>query len=184
MKLGIREFAVFVLLLGVLAGAYVLGFSRLQQQQVALRADIQTKRATLEDLRTTAAAAKEIGQQLDRLSTSLDYFEQRLPRQKEVDQILQEIWKLAEANSLSTKSVRPMKIERGPRCSEQPIELMFEGYYPGFNKFMKNLEALNRITRVTQMSLIRVDRSDAPMKIKMTLIIFYEPDAPAMASGK
>ena len=107
MRLGFRELIVFVLLLGFLGGAYFLGFRRLQDQRVYYTHDIEKKQQTLRALAQSSATLTQLEAELASLQTSVRLFERKLPREKEVDQILSEVWKRAEENSLRTTSVKP-----------------------------------------------------------------------------
>jgi Tfp pilus assembly protein PilO len=100
-----------------------------------------------------------------------------------VDKILKEVWQMAEANSLQTKTVKTLKSERGPNYSEQPIQMNLAGDFNGFYAFLLQLEKLPRITRVSQMKLEKIDERDGEMTAQMTLSIFFEPDAGSTASA-
>ena len=109
MKLGIRELCVFALLLAFLAGAYLLGFKRLQEQRAFYQRDIGAKHAMLASLVASSASVSELETRLTELRNSVNIFERKLPKQKEVDQILSDVWKLGERHSLRAQSVRPLR---------------------------------------------------------------------------
>nr|MBA3273642.1 type 4a pilus biogenesis protein PilO [Chthoniobacterales bacterium] len=98
------------------------------------------------------------------------------------DKILKEVWQMAEANSLTTKTIRTLKSERCANYSEQPIQMSLSGDFNGYYEFLLQLEKLPRITRVTQMNLQKITSSDGEMQAQMTLSIFFEPDTNAVAS--
>ena len=56
------------------------------------------------------------------------------------------------------------------------IELSLQGDFNGFYSFLLQLEKLQRITRVTQMNLQKINDRDGEMTAQMTLSIFFEPD--------
>lgn len=93
-----------------------------------------------------------------------------------MDKILREVWQLAEANQLQTKTVKPSKSERGPSYSEQPIEMSLSGDFTGFYSFLLQLEKLPRITRLGKMNLQKISDHDGHMTAQLTLSIFFEPD--------
>lgn len=176
MKLGFRELFIFVLLLGFLGGAYFLGFKRLQEQREYYAADIAKKQQTLSALAQSSATLIELESELGALQESVRVFEKRLPREKEVDQILAEVWKLAEQNSLRATSVKPLKTDKAGTSNEQPIEITFDGAYPGFEQFLHELEASDRIIRVTQLELRKITDEKHSMQAKMVLNIYFEAD--------
>ena len=93
-----------------------------------------------------------------------------------MDKILKEVWQMAEANSLTTRTVKTQKSERGPSYSEQPITMTLAGDFTGFYSFLLQLEKLPRITRLTQMKLEKINERDGEMTAQLTLSIFFEPD--------
>jgi type IV pilus assembly protein PilO len=180
MRIELRQLLLLAVLLGFLGGAWYLGFRRLGQQREFYVADIQRKEQALSGLTTAAATVQQLDRQLAELEETLQFFEQRIPRRQEVDSILDQIWKLAEANGLTTRSVRPLKPGRNGACIEQPMEVAFAGRYAGFYQFLTQLEGLQRITRVTKAELKRPVDPDADpdmLNIKLELNVYYEPES-------
>ena len=93
------------------------------------------------------AGIDDLNDKIDELQKAIKFFESKLPQEKEVDKILKEVWQMAEANSLQTKTVKTLKTERGPSYSEQPIQMSLSGDFNGFYSFLLQLEKLPRITR-------------------------------------
>lgn len=184
MKLGVREFCLFALLLGFLGGAYWLGFRRLQEQRTFYQRDIAAKHTMLAALAASSASVTELETRLTKLRESVTRFERKLPKQKEVDQILSDVWKLGEKHSLRAQSVRPLRVDRAGACSEQPIELAFEGPFNGFAGFLRELESSERIVRITELDLKTATDSKKPMQAKLTLNIYFEPESSETAAAQ
>lgn len=176
MKLGFRELFVFVLLLGFLSGSYFLGFKRLQAQREYYAADIQKKQQTLGALAESSATLTQLEAELTALQSSVRLFEKKLPREKEVDQILSDVWQIAEQSALRATSVKPLKTDKAGAANEQPIEITFDGDYSGFARFLQALEASDRIIRITQLELRKITEAGKPMQAKMVLNIYFEAD--------
>ena len=177
MKLGLREILSLLCVLGLLIGSYFVGFKRLGDQRKVITADIESKRTTLEQLRLTNATMSTIEKQLNDLNDSLHVFEARLPREKDVQQILGDLTRLAESSNLTITTVKPLKVERTPSGVEQPIEVGFSGGFASFYSFMTNLERLDRITRVKALQIKKMDSQDEKMEVRLTLSIFFAPDS-------
>jgi Tfp pilus assembly protein PilO len=176
MKLGIRELFIFILLLGFLGGSYYWGFRRLHAQREFYRADIRQKQEMLTSLSASSASVLNLEAELAELKSTVEVFEKKLPKAKEVDQILSDVWKMGESNHLRAQAVRPLKVDRAGLCSEQPIELTFEGPFTGFYGFLETLEASDRIIRVTDIDLKKIVDAKKPMQAKLMLSIYFEPD--------
>jgi type IV pilus assembly protein PilO len=174
MKIGIREILFVLLMLGVLAGSYVFAFSRADLQRKALRADIRLKKKALADLMVATAGIDDVNRKTEDLQHAIEFFKSKLPQEREMDKILDEVSNIAAENSLKTKTIKPLKIERSPGYSEQPIQMSLSGDFGGYYQFLLQLERLPRVTRVMQMSLHKNQR-DGEVTADMTLTIYFEP---------
>ena len=183
MKFGIREIIFVVVMLGLLGSTNYFVFSKSNKRKADRLADIRTKQNALGNLQQATAGISDLNRKIDELQKAITFFESKLPQEKEVDKILREVWQMAEANSLETKTIKTLKSERGPNYSEQPIQMSLSGDFKGFYSFLLQLEKLQRITRVTQMNLQKINDRDGEMQAQMTLSIFFEPDTGSNVAG-
>ena len=183
MKFGIREIIFVVVMLGLLASTYFFVFTKANQKKEDLLTDIRQKQGALSNLQAATAGIEDLNRKIEELQQAITFFESKLPQEKEVDKILKEVWQMAEANSLTTKTIKTLRTERGPNYSEQPIELSLAGNFNGFYSFLLQLEKLQRITRVTQMNLMKINDRDGEMQASLTLSIFFEPDTGSSVAG-
>ena len=179
MKFGIREIIFVVVMLGLLGSTYYFVFSKANKRKEATLNEIRTKQTALSNLQQATAGIEDLNHKIDDLQKAITFFESKLPQEKEVDKILKEVWQMAEANQLQTKTIKTQRSERGPNYSEQPITMSLSGDFKGFYSFLLQLEKLPRITRVTQMNLQKINDRDGEMQAQMTLSIFFEPDTGA-----
>ena len=119
---------------------------------------------------------------------AVKFFESKLPNEKEIDKVLQEVWRLAEANQLATKSIRTLE-RSGQNCfasgegphTEQPIAMQLEGDFMGFYSFLQAMENQPRIIRIHKLSLTKAERSgegkplpEGRMVAEFTVSVFFE----------
>lgn len=176
MRFGVREFIFLVVMVALLGCTYFFVFSRTNASKLARQTEIAHKRRALFDLKQSTAGIEDLNRKIADLQKAIDYFDSKLPQEREFDTILKEVSEMAEHNSLQTKTVRTLKAERGPLYSEQPIQMSLSGDFGNFYQFLLEMEKLPRITRVTQMSLQKISDRDGEMQASMTLSIFFEPD--------
>ncbi|MGH7214944.1 MAG: type 4a pilus biogenesis protein PilO [Tepidisphaeraceae bacterium] len=175
MKFGMRELLFVTALLGLLACSYFFVFSKANAKRAQLGEEVKAKRAALTNLNHATAGIEDLNRKIAELQQAIEFFESKLPQEKEIDKILKEVWQMAEANSLQTKTVRTLRAERGSNYSEQPIQMSLSGDFNGYYLFLQQLEKLSRITRVTNMKLEKINGRDGEMQAQMTLSIFFEP---------
>jgi len=180
-KFGNREVVFTLVMLGLLAGSYFLGFAKQNERRLAKQAEIDSRRRSLAELQEATAGVRDVEKKIDELQRATSVFEAKLPQAKEIETILREVWQLAESHNLTTKTVRTLESHRLNGYSEQPIEMSLSGDFNGFYEFLLNLEKLPRLNRVTHMYLTKISGHDGEMQAQMTLSIFFAPgsDLPA-----
>jgi type IV pilus assembly protein PilO len=182
MKFGIRELILVSAMIALLVCSYLFVFTKANSKRMKMQAEVATWKKELASLDQKTAGIDNIGRKIEELQKAIIFFEQKLPPEKEIDEILKRITEIATANSLPTKTVKTLKTERGANYSEQPIQLTMAGDFNGFYAFLLQLEKEPRITRVTQMKLEKINDRDGEMTAQMTLSIFFEPDMRSTAS--
>lgn len=182
MKIGVREIVFAVLLTAVPVGAWWFVFKPDNERNGKMMAEIQNRQSKLASLNKATATIGDLKNEIDSLGEAVKFFRSKLPNEKEIDKVLREVWRIAEANKLTTKSIRPLKATpeqlitdpNGP-YAEQPITIQLEGPFQGFYEFLLALEAQPRIVRIQQMSIERPQKADEGMvKANCTLSIFFE----------
>jgi type IV pilus assembly protein PilO len=176
MKLGIREILFFVVMLGVLGSAYFFVFSKANVRRQALEADTLAKQRDLDTLHTATSGITDRARKIQELESAIKFFDSKLPPQRDVDTILQQVSQMSQADGLATKTVKPSRSETTANYSEEPIELILTGTFEGFYQFLIDLEKLPRLTRVTQMKLTKINDVEGQMTAHLTLSIYFVPE--------
>lgn len=177
MRLGIKELIFMMLMGGLLVCAYLFVFKPDAEKVKSLDADTATKKKALADLRASTAGIQDLEKKIDELQEAITFFESKLPKEKELDKILESVTTKAKEHNLHTKTFKTGKIENSAGYSEQPIEMVLQGEFRnGFYAFLLDLEKLSRITRISKMELTKIDGHDGAMVANLTLSIFFERD--------
>ena len=137
---------------------------------------LEEKTKALTDLEKATAGVADVDRKVEELQEAIKFFEKKLPQERDIDQILKEVWNMAEKNQLTTKTIKTMKSQRGATYSEQPIEMTLSGNFNGFYEFLLKLERLPRLTRVSQLNLDKIGGKEGEMEAKLVLSIFFEPE--------
>jgi Tfp pilus assembly protein PilO len=175
MKIFLKIAICVVVLAGGVAGFYYLYVIPTDKQDAEQAAQIADRRRALADLQRSTAGIDDINHKIKDLQQAVTFFESKLPKEKEIETVLGEVWKLAQANSLKAKTIRTGKTERTANYSEQQIEMDLSGDFDGFYLFLQQLEQMPRLTRVEAMILNKISDHDGQMQAKLTLSIFFEP---------
>lgn len=184
MKFTMRELVFVIVLMGIPVGTWWFVFRPLNACDVEVRRQIDVKRSKLEILNRTAGTIEDRQREIGALEEAIAKLEAKLPSKKEIDKVLREIWDLAEKNSLTTKSIRPLRPNSensitggvGPH-TEQPISVQLEGDFQGFYGFLQALETRPRIMRIKKLSIEKISDEDFPagyIQANFVMSIFFE----------
>jgi Tfp pilus assembly protein PilO len=174
-KILLKVAAFVVVLGGGVTAFYYMYIVPTARQDIEHSAVIEERRRALADLDKSTAGIDDINRKIKDLQEAVRFFESKLPKEKEVETVLEQVWKMAEANSLQAKTIRSGKTERTANYSLQQIDMDLSGDFNGFYLFMQQLERLPRLTRVEAMSLNKISDHEGEMQAKLTLSIFFEP---------
>jgi Tfp pilus assembly protein PilO len=180
MKPGPREIAFALLLMAIPLGAWHFLFRPQNVQDAELRRQIEAKQEKLRAVNRATAVIGDLQKEITSLSGAIEFFQSKLPSDKEIDQVLQELWKIAETNQLTTKSVRTLPrtsenlLTGGNQHAEQPISMQLEGDFHGFYGFLQALENQPRIMRIRNLTLSKSARGEGAVTANLVMSVFFE----------
>ena len=182
MKPGARELAFAVLLMAIPLGAWYFVFRPRNVRDAEIRRQIEAKQEKLRAVNRATAVIGNLHNEIASLEQAIEFFQSKLPSDKEIDKVLRELWHIAERNRLTTKSVRTLPrtpenmLTSGGPHSEQPISMQLEGDFSGFYGFLQAVECQPRIMRIRNMTLTQPPKG-AEGRVQATLVmsIFFEP---------
>ena len=183
MRFGFRELIFFAVLLAVPVASFMYVFKPRNDEIRKARDEIEVKQTRLQKLAEVTGKIDDLGLAVERGRQSIELIEAKLPSEKDVEGILEQIWQIGKANDLSLKSVKTDKHVPAAMYMELPLKMVMEGRFDGFYEFLLELESLPRITRIHEMNLVRLshlrgpvadDSAPGTMRAEFTLSIYYE----------
>ncbi|MAE65614.1 MAG: hypothetical protein CMJ18_15200 [Phycisphaeraceae bacterium] len=186
MQFGFRQVIFILLLLAMPAAAYFFVFEPRNVQISDARREIHQMQQKLNQLAEATRDIDDLGREIDKLADTVALFEQKLPAQREVEVILQQVSELATKHQLTPKSFRTDKAVTNSQYAELPIRIVITGNFDGFYSFLIDLARLRRITRIPTMTLNKRMNDEGEMEAEMLLSIFYDPhdQGPARAGSR
>jgi Tfp pilus assembly protein PilO len=151
-----------------------------EQRREALQRDIDQKQASLAGFDRTAGSLLQISLKVDELRPAVALFDARFTAVREMDKILAEISRLAEANSLQTRTIRTPAERQSDHYREQEMELTLTGNFGGFYQFLLDLEATQHVTRIKKINLTKAAAGDGQMQVNLLLSFYFQPTRDAM----
>ena len=184
MRMGPREIIFLVVLLVVPVASYFYVFKPRNQEIKQAQVEVENKQATLDKLREVTGQIEDLGMAIDHGRAAINLVEAKLPSARDVEVMLEDVWKHAAESRLTVKSIKSEKAVPLAGYMEQPLRVSMAGDFKGFYDFLIALENLPRITRIHEMTLDQTpsrrsgrDTGSGVMKADFVLSIYYEPTA-------
>jgi Tfp pilus assembly protein PilO len=177
MNFGIRELIFLVVLLAMPMSSYWFVFKPQNEEIAQAKKEIEQKELMLEKLEAATSQAVELAARIGEIQSGITTVEARLPNDKEVDRVLQQVSDLAKEHRLKVPRFKPMKTVNSGRYKEKPIEVQAEGYFDDFYEFLLAIEKMERIMRLPDLTLERNDDDDGSMSAEFTLTVYFEDAA-------
>jgi len=180
-----RQGVFALLLLGIVVGAWYFLFRPRDLEDRQMRLAIAAKQRQLQKLNRATATIGNLKEEIADLDKAIQFFQSKLPNEKEMDKVLEEVWRLAESNNLTTKGIYATRsngpspfVPAGATQIEQPIRMEFEGDFMGFYSFLLALEAQPRIMRIREIKIESENRgsddNEGLVKASLMMSIFFE----------
>ncbi len=153
MKLGLRIYIFFALLVAIPIGAYVVVFEPNQAKAQKMEKEIDAKASNLDKVSQASANIQQLEKEIATLAKAMAYFRGKLPNQRQIPAIVEEISVLVKENELKLVSISPVlqgqvQYVQDQHYAEQAMEIKLQGDYMTFYAFLQDLEKLPRITRI------------------------------------
>ncbi len=110
-------------------------------------------------------------EEIEHIKKKLEKFDRQLPEKKRIYDFLVKIDKLAKDNSITLKSLKPGKLEKGALYSRVPIKISGSSRFEDFYKFLFQLENIPRITMMERLRVKRLPEGNR-CDIEMDLAVF------------
>jgi type IV pilus assembly protein PilO len=172
----------YVVVLG--AGFYFLiqdqraQLSKLGDAEVTLKSTFETKAAEAANLSTYQ-------KQLDDMNKSFGTMLRQLPGQTEIPSVLQDVSQTAQVDGLKQDLFRPNSEITKDFYAEKPIDLILEGTYHSFGKFVSDVGGLPRIVTLHNIDIRPASDNSGNLTMTLTAKTYrYLEDTQTVAAPK
>lgn len=183
MKLGPREIAFLVVLAAVPVAAWFFVFQPRNTDIEQARREITAMEETLSRLDRLTTQVGDVRTAIDEAELRLADFRRYIPDAEEVDDLLAEMHRIGDRNSLRIASIRASNQSESQGHLEIPLNMEIRGDFPGIYRFLVDLERLPRIVRVRALELERhmtkgrrgeEDRPQGDLDVAVTVLVYCD----------
>jgi len=177
MNFGFRELMFFVVLIAMPISSYWFVFRPQNDEIVQAKKEIDHKEQMLEKLQTATARNEDLQRANQEIAVGIETIESRLPSDKEIEVVLGEVADMARESDLELPKVRTRRPVPSSSYMEQPLEMTIRGDFEDFYSFLLKVEEMDRITRMPNLKVKKLDKVDGTMEASFTLAIYFEPNS-------
>jgi len=187
MRIGLREIVFFTLVLCIPVGAWWFVFRPNSAKAESIAQEIKAKEHNLTQANRASATIVSLRNEVGEIEKAMGYFKSKLPNQRQIPMVLEQISTLVRRHRLKLDSICPAMRNRaaqiqyapeGGPYSELDIDIRVEGDFLDFYAFLQELEALERITRVQKLTVEGMKIGE--IKAAQTAASKSEPPPPGM----
>jgi len=149
-----------------------LGFRPARARQARLQAQTATCTRELETSGSRAANFQMIAGEVKRLENQLLKFNKRLPRTMELPEFIQEMTHASQSCNLKPL-FHPQAVKRLDLYCEVPISMTFSGDFTGVFNFLRQMEGMQRLTRVKTLTIKAKDAKLGQVEANLVMNIYY-----------
>jgi Tfp pilus assembly protein PilO len=169
------QWAMGVLMVGLLSSFYLLGYRPQSASLLRLQAEIGRQQYELRESQAKTKILPAVAVDVRNLRQQLDA-SKKLPPQQELPQFLKDVAALGQACSLHPFTFKQGIATHGDLFSELPINLSFEGDYVDAFNFLRHAEAMQRLTRIRNMSIKTEDGQLGRVEVQLSMNIYFAPE--------
>lgn len=151
----------------------LLGYLPELREQRELAAEKEQKRRQRDDMESRVSTLEIVEAEVERLSTRLDRVGRKLPRKPDLGGFVTDITQLARQTSLRRMTNQPGAPKRNELFGEQPIALTFEGNFSDVFLFLRQVEEMQRLTRIRNIKIRSVDSKAGVVDVSLLMSIYF-----------
>lgn len=159
----------------VLAAAafYVLWYRPATQHMHQLRTEIETNNHSLEVSRSKADELPTVAKTVEDLRQKLARFDRLIPNHQDLPQFLDSLESLKQRAGITKCALKPDNPQSFASYSEQSIHVDFEGDFSQVSEFLANVESMDRMARISHLSLKATDSYRGTVAVQMEVCIYF-----------
>lgn len=158
-----------------LGAAYWYGVDRpLARRLSTARDEMNALRAGRASRAATDAERHELDDRLRQAELALTDFESRIPRSADLGRFIEDVSDIAGRAGLRDQHIEPHPPESRGLFVVLPIRMDFASGFEGAFAFLRGLEELHRVARVSELKVARPEPFEGLLRAELTIQIFYQ----------
>ena len=158
-----------------LVAFYVLGYRPITGKLKLVDGEIRSLRQELIVGGSKAENLSRVAQEVKALRIKLEG-SKKLPRENDLAQFIRDITQLSQQSALKKFQMRPDPPIRGDLFAQRPIKLTFEGDFINVYSFLRQTEAMQRLTRTRSARIVSKDGKPGIVSVELSMNLYFSQD--------
>lgn len=152
---------------------YFVGYRPATSRLESLGMEIDARTRELEQNRNKTSNMEYLAREVRRLEKLAETYDRQFPRQAELGQFIKEMTHISQQLSLQEWKFEPCSPRRGDSYFELPIAMHFRGNFLNAASFLRQVEDMQRLTRVKKIEMKSRDEKAGIVQVEMTMSIYF-----------
>ena len=167
-----RQNRLAIALLTVLAVGALAVYVPQHRAISATRVELAKTEAQLASNQDRAAMLPQLVSAVGTLRRQVDQYKPLRPR-SDIERAMHEISSINTSTALVDYKFQTELEKVRPMCREQPLKVTFKADFVDAMSFIQKLEAMDRLTRLRELSIEKRDGKDGEVSVSMSLSLFF-----------
>jgi type IV pilus assembly protein PilO len=167
------QWALGILLAMGLGAFYLAGYRPATSRQAGLLMQMSARQRDLEQNQNRARNLPILAAEVQQLERRVAAYGRQFPRQPELGEFIREITRISQQLSLSDWKYQPGAPRRGDSYFELPIQMHLEGDFVNVATFLRQIEDMQRLTRVRKLGFKVHDSKAGTVEADITMNIYF-----------
>jgi Tfp pilus assembly protein PilO len=152
---------------------FVVGYRPANQRLLLLRQEIAARSRRLETNQSQASKLPGLASEVIKLEAKLQRNNKKLPKTPEFGEFIRELTQASQQCSLRKLVHQPGIVRRLELYGEVPITMNFEGDFNNVFNFLRQMEEMQRLTRVKSLTVKCKDPKLGNVDVNMAMNIYF-----------
>lgn len=160
-------------MLGALLGFLLLGYRPATQRLATLKLEVESRRQELEQNQQKARNLLELTMEVARLESQVKTYDRQFPKQMELGHFIGDLTQIARQLAIQEWRYTPGAPKRNAAYYELPIQMQFQGDFLNVASFLRQMEDLQRLTRVNRVNIRSKGPGSGVVEVDLTMNIYF-----------
>jgi len=167
------QWTMTIVMVSLITCFFAFGYRPTNQRRNALREEIHAKVGQLETNQARAQNLPGLAFDVERLRLKLDKVNKKLPKTPGLAEFINDTAQVSNAYGIKKLMHQQGMMRRQDLYGEIPIVMSFEGDFTNVFGFVRQLEEMQRLARVKQMTVKCKDGKAGQVDVSLTMNIYF-----------